>query len=80
MGGTLIGDIVISDGETYEVVWAGGEGLVPDRDTKPSSFWTPPKRLYNKKSDYWTTPRKTEKPETDSPSDELEDNDAEERS
>ena len=56
----MIGDTIVDDGETYEVVWSGGEGLIPDRETKPSGFWTPPKRLYNKKSDYWTTPRKTE--------------------
>lgn len=34
------------DGETYEIVWSGGEGLVPDRESRPSGFWTPPKRLY----------------------------------
>ena len=53
----MIGDIIRDDGETFEVVWAGGEGLIPDRETKPSGFWTPPKRIYNKKSDYWVTPR-----------------------
>lgn len=51
----MIGDTVIDDGKTYEVVWNGGEGLIPDRLTKPSNIWTPPKRLYNKKSDYWKT-------------------------
>ena len=53
----MIGDIIKDDGETFEVVWAGGEGLIPDRETKPSGFWTPPKRIYNKKSDYWVKPR-----------------------
>lgn len=48
----MIGDVVMDDGELYEVVWAGGE-LIPSRETKPSIFWTPPKRLYNKKSEYW---------------------------
>ena len=61
----MIGDIVRDDGEVYEVVWSGGEGLIPDRETKPSIFWTSPKRIYNKKSDYWTTPRETERKELD---------------
>ena len=65
----MIGDTIIDDGETYEVVWAGGEGLVPDRETKPSGFWTPPKRIYNKKSDYWTKPRTLDK--ADGTSDDL---------
>lgn len=38
----------------YEVVWEGGEGLSGIKDTKSTGFWTPPKRLYNKKSEYWT--------------------------
>ena len=50
----MIGDIITEDGTVYEVVWAGGDGLLPDRETKPNEFWTPPKRLYNKKSPYWT--------------------------
>lgn len=53
----MIGDTIIDGGEEYEVIWSGGEGLIPERLTKPSGFWSPPKRLYNKKSDYWTTPR-----------------------
>lgn len=49
----MVGDTVTVDGEEYEVVWDGGEGLIGDRVTKVTGFWTPPKRLYNKKSDYW---------------------------
>jgi hypothetical protein len=52
-----IGDTVVSDGVEFEVVWDGGEGLVGSRQTKPIGFWTPPKRLYNKKSDFWDKPR-----------------------
>lgn len=48
-----VGDVYISDGIEFEVIWDGGEGLIGGRDTKPSGFWTPPKRLYNKKSEYW---------------------------
>lgn len=32
----------------YEVVWAGGEGLTADRETKNIGVWSPPPRLYNK--------------------------------
>ena len=53
---------MIGEPEYYDVVWSGmldKEGrtfaLLPDRLTKPSNFWSPPKRAYNKKSDYWTT-------------------------
>lgn len=60
----MIGDIVTDDGETYEVVWSGGEGLVPSRETKPSGFWSPPKRIYNKKSEYWTRKTEQQTPET----------------
>lgn len=60
----MIGDEVTDDGMTYEVVWSGGEGLVPGRETKPSGFWTPPKRLYNKKSDYWKKTDDNTSPET----------------
>jgi hypothetical protein len=52
-----IGDTKIVDGVEFEVIWDGGEGLVGSRQTKPSGFWTPPKRLYNKKSDFWTKPK-----------------------
>lgn len=48
-----LGDTVVSEGVEYEVVWDGGEGLVGERITKVTGVWTPPKRLYNKKSDYW---------------------------
>ena len=58
----MIGDIVADDGETYEVIWAGKEGLIPDRLTKVSNFWSPPKRAYNKKSTYWTTRQRVDKP------------------
>lgn len=60
-----IGRVVVSEGVEFEVIWAGGEGLIPDRATKPSQFWTAPKRIYNKKSDFWTTPRT--KPVVDKP-------------
>ena len=43
----MIGDTVTADGETYEVVWSGGEGLLQDRETEPSAFWEPPKRIYH---------------------------------
>lgn len=48
---------MVVDGVEFEVVWAGGEGLVPDRQTKNLGFWTPPPRLYNKRSDYWSRPK-----------------------
>lgn len=50
----MIGDTIVNDGIEFEVIWDGGEGLIPPRDTKNIGFWTPPKRLYNKKSEYWT--------------------------
>lgn len=53
-----VGDRYLSDGLELEVIWDGGEGLTADVQTKPSEIWTPPKRIYNKKSDYWTKPRK----------------------
>lgn len=37
----------------FEVIWDGGEGLAASRETKAGEFWSPSKRLYNKKSDYW---------------------------
>ena len=45
----MIGDIYISDGVEFEVIWNGEEGLIPARDTKPGEFWKPPNRLYNKR-------------------------------
>lgn len=58
--------------EEFEVVWNGTmdkEGtcpsLVEDRVSKPSEFWEPPKRLYNKKSEFWKNPVKTKKSEED---------------
>lgn len=50
----MIGDTFLDDGTEFEVVWSGGEGLIPDRESRPSDLWEPPKRAYNKKSDYWT--------------------------
>jgi hypothetical protein len=50
----LVGDTVTVNGVEYEVVWAGGEGLVGHRESKTNDLWEPPKRLYNKTSDYWT--------------------------
>jgi hypothetical protein len=32
----------------FEIVWAGGEGLIPPRESKVNEFWTPPTRTYNK--------------------------------
>jgi hypothetical protein len=34
--------------KVYTVVWNGGEGLVPDRETKHVGSWETPKRAYNK--------------------------------
>lgn len=48
----MIGDTITDDGAWFEVIWAGGE-LLADRVTKPGMLWTPPHRIYNKKSDYW---------------------------
>jgi hypothetical protein len=53
-----VGDTVTVNGVEYEVIWAGGPGLIGDRETKLTGFWTPPKRLYNKKSDYWKNLKK----------------------
>lgn len=44
----MVGDIITIDGVEYEVLWSGGEGLIPSRVTKITGFWTPPKRIYNK--------------------------------
>lgn len=33
--------------EEFEVVWSGGPGLIPDRETKVVGIWTPPRRIYN---------------------------------
>lgn len=62
----MIGDLIEYEGEIFEVVWSGGE-LIPERDSKPSQFWTPPrsKRIYNKKSVFWTISRKGVKPVVD---------------
>lgn len=64
----MIGDTVIVDGVELEVVWAGGEGLVPDRESKSTGFWVAPKRLYNKSGlytddqNFWKKSRKIDKP------------------
>jgi hypothetical protein len=42
------GDIHVVDGVEMVVIWDGGEGLVPSRETKVSETWTAPGRLYNK--------------------------------
>lgn len=52
----------------FIIVWNGAmdrEGSCPSltgtRETKKTGFWTPPPRLYNKKSEYWKKSRgKTE--------------------
>lgn len=54
----MVGDVHLSDGVEFEVVWDGGEGLIPPRDTKNIGFWTAPKRLYNKKAEYWSNLKK----------------------
>lgn len=41
----MIGDSVTDGDDEFVVVWSGGEGLIAERPTKPSGFWTPPKRL-----------------------------------
>lgn len=41
----MIGDSVTDGDDEFVVVWSGGEGLIADRPTKPSGFWSPPKRL-----------------------------------
>lgn len=56
----MIGDTVVTNNEYFEVVWSGGE-LLPARETKPSWFWEPPKRMYNKKSSYWKTAKTAKK-------------------
>lgn len=43
----MLGDLVIDDGIEFIIVWAGGEGLAADRETR-SLNWVAPKRLYNK--------------------------------
>ncbi|HVI40365.1 MAG TPA: hypothetical protein VM577_06870 [Anaerovoracaceae bacterium] len=48
-----VGDEVVIDGVAYEVVFDGSGELLGERDTKTTGVWTPPKRLYNKKSEYW---------------------------
>lgn len=58
----MIGDTYTINGEEFEVTWAGGEGLIPDRATKVGDFWTAPPRAYNKKSAYWTQPRTKSEP------------------
>jgi hypothetical protein len=49
----MVGDTVVIDGVEYEILWAGGEGLIEDRQTKPTELWRPPGRIYNKKSPIW---------------------------
>lgn len=44
----MIGDVVVSEGIEFEVVWDGGEGLVADRQTKVGLEWKAPPRMYNK--------------------------------
>lgn len=44
----MIGDTVTIEGIEYEIVWAGGEGLIADRETKTIGVWSPPARIYNK--------------------------------
>lgn len=43
---------VTIDGVDYEVVWDGGEGLVPDRVTKDTGFWEAAPRMYNRTGKY----------------------------
>lgn len=43
-----VGDTVTINGVEFEVVWSGGEGLIPDRQTKVPAGWTPPPRIYNR--------------------------------
>ena len=55
----MVGDVYKSDGEEFEVIWDGGEGLVAPRESRPSSLWAAPlARLYNRKSAYWDLPKK----------------------
>ena len=44
----MIGDEITVDGITYESIWDGREGLIPDRESKATgSFWAPTRRPYN---------------------------------
>lgn len=44
----MLGDTVVSDGKEFIVIWDGGEGLIPARETRVSDTWESPKRIYNK--------------------------------
>lgn len=68
----MIGDTHIIEGVEFEVVWSGGEGLVPDRSSKVTELWVPPPRIYNKKSAYWTTPRALAGTRLDKPAEQAE--------
>lgn len=49
----MIGDKLKVDGVLYEVVWSGGEGLIADRATINTDYWSPPpNRQYNKTGRY----------------------------
>lgn len=63
----MVGDSVIIDGVEYEIVWNGGEGLLPERDTRTHIRTLPDKRLYNKKSDYWEDREDTPEESADIP-------------
>lgn len=43
-----IGDTINVDGIEYEIMWAGGEGLIPERESKPSDTWQAGPRAYNR--------------------------------
>lgn len=45
----MVRDVIKIDGQEYEIVWSGGEGLIGDRETRSSFPSTPTKRIYNKK-------------------------------
>ncbi len=60
-----IGQTVTSDGIEFEVVWAGGEGLIPERTTKVGDTWEPPVRMYNKSGKYAKAKLKLEELEND---------------
>ena len=48
----MIGHTIVVEGQEYEVVWAGGEGLVGDRLTKAPWTYEAPSRLYIKTGRY----------------------------
>ena len=52
------GDIVVSEGIEFEVVWDGRDDLIGYRPSNPPDSWAPPPRPYHfKNSEYWSNLR-----------------------